>query len=81
MSVLMRTDDHNALKGLYNQYGLEDFLSFVIHRVKDSEIEARLDGRLAEEKHWKQVNSILDESFFKIKDTIGFEPKWETNDD
>lgn len=57
----MKTEHHQTLKGLFEQYGFENIISFLIARASEKQYEAMENGEFEKEKKFKRlVNALSD---------------------
>lgn len=67
MSCLMRTDDHSTLKGLFNQYGYENILSFLVARASASEEYHKENGDLNMEVRFRTLKNLISDCSEDVK--------------
>lgn len=57
----MKTEHHQTLMGLFEQYGFENIISFLIARASDMQYNAMENGEFEKEKKYKRlVNALSD---------------------
>jgi hypothetical protein len=60
----MKTEHHQTLKGLFDQYGFENLLAFLVARASDLEIDSKEEGYFSKEGYYR----ILKEKIFEAEE-------------